>query len=185
MSTHKELHEAIQSTATRLGTLSAFEALILALCDQPETIGVCVTGVLCSADAWQLVQHQWPLLRSLDLSFCSTDAAAMARLALGAWPLLTSLTLHAASLTAEDIKCLVPAKWPSLAHLDLERNTLDTAAVVWLTRCSFPQLVTLKLGGNKLTMMSIEALVQGKWPWPESLSPAAEQAAFSCAYFCK
>ena len=124
-----------------------------------------------------LVQGQWSLLESLDLSLNKMPAPAMAYLGSSKnWPNLKNLELQKCSLNRPGIRHLASAQWPLLESLDLKGNTNMTGPVIAeLCNADWPMLQLLVLGTG------VEAA--GMASITQSWSPSMQQLGLHKAVF--
>ena len=99
----------------------------------PASEEICLKEVqLDTPQMAQLVQADWPRLRSLDFFGNQLDIEAMHVLVQGNWPLLQGLGLAQPQLDNDSIHVLLSGKWPHLStlFLDIECLNVTNAALL-------------------------------------------------------
>lgn len=99
-----------------------------------------------------LLQRQWPLLHTLDLSEVELDPKDMRVLSRCHWPLLQRLIVISYNVCNVDLWYLAQASWPNMRQLglDLRRTWFggtnpDVAGFSMLAAADWPQLERLYL----------------------------------------
>ena len=132
-----------------------------------SSLGV-LTFAECGLDSQGLsllIQGDWPLLQSLDVSRNHIDAEGMALLAKGNWPMLTHIELNynPSIIYAVGIEHLSAANWP-LQKLELCGAPVTAATAAELAKLQLPKLDSISLRCAGLTAAAISGLAEAHWP---------------------
>lgn len=118
----------------------------------------------------ELIKLPLPKLRTLSLSGCGLDVAAVSMLAGAKWPILRSLRLTENRMPAEAVSQLILGHFPALRLLDLSNCKIDTVAMQQLILGDWPLLQDLDLSYNQLDNEAIGYLLRGHWTSLTNLS---------------
>ncbi len=114
----------------------------------------------------QLIEVNWPMLSSLDVSGNVIKATMMKNIVAAQFSCIRKLDLSHSALDNVAVGHLVKAPWLQLFNLHLNRalcgSTVD--CLVLLSTGAWPQLHFLWLSQNRVDATSLHALAKSKWP---------------------
>ena len=114
----------------------------------------------------QLIEANWPMLSSLDVSRYTIKAPMMKNIVEAQFSCIRKLNLNHSALDKVAIGHLVKGPWSQLFDLHLNSALCGSTAdcLVLLSTGAWPQLAFLWLSHNRVDATSLHALAKSKWP---------------------